>query len=88
MRYKTLELIYQNSKQLRIMIDFNICAKPRGKVKKVVDVVDILEREKELAESKKLMASNNGLQMPSVIAITQLMFQDQNMLERGKSNFT
>ena len=53
-------------------------------------MVDILEREKELAESKKLMASNNGLKMPSSnLPITQIMFfWDQNMLERGKSNFT
>ena len=91
-RYKTLELIYQNSKTITDNDSIlNICAlSPEERSKKLYDVVDILEREKELAESKKLMASNNGLQMPSSnLPITQLMFfWDQNMLERGKSNFT
>ena len=87
-RYKTLELIYQNTKTITDNDSIlNICAlSPEERSKKLFDVVDILEREKELAESKKLMASSNGLQMPSSnLPITQIMFfWDQNMLELRK----
>ena len=91
-RYTVLANIYSNTKTINDNDSLiNICALSADeKRKKLFDVVDFLEQQKELQESTALTASaNNRLGTPKNLGIfTQTMFfWDETMLNRGKANF-